>query len=107
MAKLSAAGKLTKTTFSERIEWVYYQLWHHEGRRARMGTAMMGPDYTQWHGFYEVAKRFYTEFVPEAERLLPGVSAEVMGSAFHKWTLGLSKEQTQQQIDFYRDRYRQ
>ncbi len=21
-----------------------------------MGTAMMGPDYTQWHGFYEVAK---------------------------------------------------
>jgi len=26
-------------------------MWHHEGRRARMGTAMMGPDYAWWHGF--------------------------------------------------------
>jgi hypothetical protein len=29
---------------------------HHEGRRARHGAAMMGADYTQWHGFYEVAQ---------------------------------------------------
>jgi hydroxylamine dehydrogenase len=107
MDKLYAAGKLTKTPFDERIEWVYYELWHHEGRRARMGTAMMGPDYTQWHGFYEVAKCFYTEFIPEAERLLPGVSAEIMKTDFHKWTAGLSKEQIQQQIDFYKDRYKQ
>lgn len=107
MDQLYAARKLTKTPFDERIEWVYYELWHHEGRRARMGTAMMGPDYTQWHGFYEVAKHFYTEFIPEAEQLQPGVTAEVMKSDFHKWTAGLSKEQIQQQIDFYKDRYKQ
>ncbi|MGO9393365.1 MAG: hypothetical protein ACLP7A_01985 [Desulfobaccales bacterium] len=28
------------------------------GRRARMGAAMMAPDYTWWHGFYELKKRF-------------------------------------------------
>ena len=107
MDKLYAAKKLTPTPFDEKIEWTYYELWHHAGRRARMGTAMMGPDYTQWHGFFEVAKIFYTEFVPEAEQLMPGVTTEVMKSDYHKWTAGLSKEQLQQQIDFYKERYQQ
>jgi ribosomal protein L31 len=107
MDKLYAEKKLTPTPFDEQIEWTYYELWHHAGRRARMGTAMMGADYTQWHGFFEVAKIFYTEFVPEAERLLPGVTADVMKSDYHKWTAGLSKEQIQQQIEFYKQRYNQ
>ncbi|HYL93560.1 MAG TPA: multiheme c-type cytochrome [Alphaproteobacteria bacterium] len=105
MDKLYASGKLTKTPFDEKIEWTYYELWHHQGRRARMGTAMMGPDYTQWHGFYEVAKTFYNEFIPEAEALQPGVTAEVMNTDYHKWRKGLSKEEIQQQIDFYKRRY--
>lgn len=107
MDRLYAAKKLTPTPFDEKIEWTYYDLWHHAGRRARMGTAMMGPDYTQWHGFFEVAKIFYTEFIPEAEQLMPGVSADIMKSDYHKWTVGLSKEQIQQQIDFYKNRYQQ
>jgi hydroxylamine dehydrogenase len=107
MDKLYAANKLTKTPFDEKIEWTYYELWHHQGRRARMGTAMMGPDYTQWHGFYEVAKTFYSEFIPEAEALLPGVSSDVMNSPYHQWTKGLSKEQIQQQLEFYKKRYNQ
>jgi hydroxylamine dehydrogenase len=105
MDKLYASGKLTKTPFDEKIEWTYYELWHHQGRRARMGTAMMGPDYTQWHGFYEVAKTFYNEFIPEAEALQPGITAEVMGNDYHKWRKGLTKEEIQQQIDFYKSRY--
>ena len=52
--------------FSNDIEWSYWEIWHHEGRRARHGAAMMGPDYTWWHGFYEVAKHFYFKFIPEA-----------------------------------------
>ena len=107
MNQLYAANKLTKTPFDEKIEWTYYELWHHEGRRARMGTAMMGPDYTQWHGFYEVAKTFYTEFIPEAEALLPGVTQAVMNSPYHQWTKGLSKEQLQEELDFYKKRYNQ
>ena len=107
MDKLYIAGKITRSPFDERIEWIYYELWHHEGRRARMGTAMMGPDYTQWHGFYEVAKHFYTELVPEAERLMPGVTAEYMSTDYHKWVSGLTKEQIEQQIEFYKERYKQ
>ena len=44
--------------FDESLETEFYELWHHEGRRARMGTAMMAPDYAWWHGFYECKKRF-------------------------------------------------
>ncbi|MCF7805037.1 MAG: hypothetical protein K9N46_06655 [Candidatus Marinimicrobia bacterium] len=53
-------------SFSNEIEWIYWELWHHEGRRARMGAAMMAPDYTWWHGIYEVGKHFYFEFLPLA-----------------------------------------
>ena len=55
----------------------------------------------------EVAKTFYTEFIPEAEALLPGVTSDVMNSPYHRWTQGLSKEQLQQQLDFYKKRYNQ
>ncbi len=105
MKKLREAGKLTPTPFDEKIEWTYYELWHHEGRRARMGAAMMGPDYTQWHGFYEVAKTFYTEFLPEAERLLPGVAAEAKALPDHEWLKGLAKEDRQKIERYYQERY--
>jgi hypothetical protein len=55
--------------FDERLEVEFYELWHHEGRRARMGAAMMAPDYTWWHGFYEVKNR-YNEFMKEARELI-------------------------------------
>jgi hypothetical protein len=107
MEKLYAGGKLTKTPFDEKLEWTYYELWHHQGRRARMGTAMMGPDYTQWHGFYEVAKSFYNEFLPEAEALEPGVTAQVTSSDFHKWRKGFTPEELQKILEFYKQRYKQ
>jgi hypothetical protein len=53
----------------EKIEFEYYELWHHEGRRARMGAAMMGPDYAWWHGFYYLKKRF-TGFMKAANHML-------------------------------------
>ncbi len=55
--------------FDEALEVEFYELWHHEGRRARMGTAMMAPDYAWWHGFYECKKR-YNSFMEEAGHLL-------------------------------------
>ncbi len=58
-----------KAAFGNKIEWTYWELWHHEGRRARHGAAMMGPDYTWWHGIYDVAKHFYFKFLPEARAL--------------------------------------
>jgi hypothetical protein len=55
--------------FDDEIEWTWYLLWHHEGRRARHGASMMAPDYAHWHGTFEVAERFYQEFIPQAREL--------------------------------------
>ncbi len=55
--------------FDEHLELVFYELWHHEGRRARMGTMMMAPDYAWWHGFYEL-KAHSNSFMEEANQLL-------------------------------------
>ncbi len=55
--------------FSNKLDFVWFEIWHHEGRRARHGAAMMGPDYTHWHGMYEVAQHFYTEMIPMLEEL--------------------------------------
>lgn len=58
MDELYESGLLSdERYFDEELEWEFYELWHHEGRRARMGTAMMAPDYAWWHGFYELKKR--------------------------------------------------
>jgi hypothetical protein len=107
MGKLKEAGKLTPTPFDEKIEWTFFYLWHHEGRRARHGSAMMGPDYTQWHGFFEVAERFYFELIPEAEELVPGVSEEILKRDEHRWIKGMSKEERGKIMKFYQDRYGQ
>ena len=76
-------------SFGNEIEWVYWELWHHEGRRARHGAAMMGPDYTWWHGMYEVAHNFYFKLIPEARELNdPEVNAYIdnlMKDPMHKW----------------------
>jgi hypothetical protein len=69
MSALLSQGLLTKAQFDEPIEWTWYYLWHHEGRRARHGASMMAPDYTHWHGMFEVADRFYEHFIPEAREI--------------------------------------
>ena len=76
-------------SFANELEWIYWELWHHEGRRARHGAAMMGPDYTWWHGIYEVAQHFYIDFVPTARSLGdPDVNAaldSILADPFHEW----------------------
>jgi len=42
------------TGYDQEIEHVVYRNWHHEGRRFRHGAEMMGADYTQWHGIWEL-----------------------------------------------------
>jgi hydroxylamine dehydrogenase len=90
-----------------KIDFIWYEIWHHEGRRARHGVSMMGPDITHWHGTYEVAKHFYSEFIPELQELaddnihrdedparrkrppqsLQAKLDEVLNSDNHKWYL--------------------
>jgi hydroxylamine dehydrogenase len=76
MAALTAQGLISKTQFDEEIEWTWFYLWHHEGRRARHGASMMAPDYAHWHGMYEVAERFYMQFVPQAREIAAHAASE-------------------------------
>ncbi len=61
---------MSKVKFSSKLDFIWFELWHHEGRRARMAASMMAPDYTHWHGTYDLAKNFYTEMLPELEELV-------------------------------------
>ncbi len=100
MDAMTNEGLLTKKQFDEPIEWTWYYLWHHEGRRARHGASMMAPDYTHWHGMYEVADRFYTKLLPEAHEItrhaaeagkkdqadrVEQVIADILARPEHRW----------------------
>ncbi|HEX9021013.1 MAG TPA: multiheme c-type cytochrome [Nitrospirota bacterium] len=105
-------GKLTPADFDEKLDWIYYELWHHQGRRARHGAAMSGPDYAWWHGIYDVAKTFYTEFLPEVKAVAgPELYAELTKKYLepdvrHEWYLkGMSKEQLEKIKKFNEERY--
>ncbi|VAX25767.1 Hydroxylamine oxidoreductase (Fragment) [hydrothermal vent metagenome] len=71
MDKLYEEGLLTKEKFDEELEFTFFEYWHHEGRRARAGFFMMGADYAQWHGFYELARNKL-----ELERLIKELREE-------------------------------
>lgn len=87
----------SQAAFSNKIEWTYWELWHHEGRRARHGAAMFGPDYTWWHGFYEIAQNFYFKFIPEARAYNdPDVNAAIdkllKNDPMHQWLQKSTKD---------------
>ncbi|HJO04221.1 MAG TPA: multiheme c-type cytochrome [Acidobacteriota bacterium] len=81
MQALLSEGLRSPTEFDEEIEWTWFFLWHHEGRRARHGASMMAPDYTHWHGMYEVAERFYMELIPQAREITAHAAAAGNGGA--------------------------
>jgi hypothetical protein len=56
--------------FSQSIDWTWFEIWHHEGRRTRHAAAMQGPDYTHWHGTYDLAKHWMTKFIPEIKDII-------------------------------------
>ena len=119
MDELKADGVLNPAApFEHEVQWVFWELWHHEGRRARHGASMMGPDYTHWHGMYEVSKHYYTEFLPEvieaAATKGPAMKkkyerkvAQHLTQEEHLWMKGLSPEEAEALRKMYQDRYGQ
>ena len=119
MDDLKADGVLKPDApFEHEVQWVFWELWHHEGRRARHGASMMGPDYTHWHGMYEVSKHYYTEFLPavveaaeskshELGEKYRGIIEEMMTNPEHAWQKGLSPEEAERLRRAYQERYNQ
>jgi hypothetical protein len=72
---------------------------------------MQGPDFVQWHGFFEVAENFYTKLLPQAEAAARGdekvlaVLKSIQESPLHSWRKGLSPEDRAKIDAFYKQRY--
>jgi len=56
---LREKGLLKENPWTDEFQVKYYFLWHHEGRRARMGAMHGAPDYAHWHGFFELMLDLY------------------------------------------------
>ncbi len=65
----------TADPFDLEIDFVHFELWHHWGRTAKFGMWMQGPDYTQWHGAYEVLADL-TELRAMTEEMLAEAGVE-------------------------------
>src|SRR5262249_13525471 len=50
-------GVLTGPPFSQRIDFVYFDLWHYDGRTSKHGAFMGGADFVQWHGNYPMLQK--------------------------------------------------
>ena len=119
MTELKADGVLkADAPFEHHVQWVFWELWHHEGRRARHGASMMGPDYTHWHGMYEVSKHYYTEFLPAVIEAAATKSPELehkyrtkveslLTEEDHSWMKGLDPAEAEALRKTYQERYNQ
>ena len=56
---LKEKGLLKDNPWDDEFQILFYHLWHHEGRRARQGALMGGPDWAHWHGFFELQQDLY------------------------------------------------
>lgn len=70
--ELEAKGLLKENPWTDEFQITFYHLWHHEGRRARHGAMMAGPDYAHWHGFFELQQSLYKLQAIHRKRLETG-----------------------------------
>jgi hypothetical protein len=54
---LRADGTLSGPPFSQPIDFVYFDLWHYDGRTSKHGAFMGGADFVQWHGNYPMLQK--------------------------------------------------
>jgi hypothetical protein len=91
MQALYAEGLLTPTPFDEPIEFVYWELWHDEGARARHGASMASANHTWWEGMYLVGRNFYSHFLPQVKQIAGKDRADeliqqyIKSSDHHQW----------------------
>jgi len=50
-------GVVSGPPFSQPIDFVYFDLWHYDGRTSKHGAFMGGADFVQWHGNYPILQK--------------------------------------------------
>jgi hypothetical protein len=54
VSTLRKDGVLTTPPFTQPIDFLYFDLWHYDGRTSKHGAFMGGADFVQWHGNYPI-----------------------------------------------------
>lgn len=67
---LMKSGELSSKNYDDKLDQIYWKLMNNEGRRARQGTAMIGPVYAWQQGMQQVAETYYFEFIPEVKKIV-------------------------------------
>ena len=57
MDGLRKEGALSGPPFSQPIDFIYFDLWHYDGRTSKHGAFMGGADFVQWHGNYPMLSK--------------------------------------------------
>jgi len=73
----------------------------------RMGTAMMGRISPSGNASTKWRRTSTCTLSRRPKKLMPGVTKDVMDSPENLWMKGLTKEQIQQQVEYYKKRYNQ
>ncbi|HYK34930.1 multiheme c-type cytochrome [Alloacidobacterium sp.] len=54
---LRSDGLLSGPPFSNPVDFLYFDLWHYDGRTSKHGAFMGGADFVQWHGNYPMMQK--------------------------------------------------
>jgi len=65
---LRREGLIGSAPFSQPIDFLYFDLWHYDGRTSKHGAFMGGADFVQWHGNYPMIQKL-TELRHQAAEL--------------------------------------
>jgi hypothetical protein len=68
IAALKKDGVLNTPPFSQPIDFLYFDLWHYDGRTSKHGAFMGGSDFVQWHGNYPMLSKM-VELKAQADEL--------------------------------------
>jgi nitrate/TMAO reductase-like tetraheme cytochrome c subunit len=114
--------------FAQKIDYTWFELWHHEGRIVRHAASMQGADYTQWHGNYELAKHWNSYYLPEIREViemgkhsnnteantlavdLEKMLEKIVNNEDHRWSIGKedpkAKAERQKRQKEFLDKYK-
>ena len=113
-AEIVKDGLVPKALFMSEAGWLWWEIWHHEGRRARHGASMLGPDYTHWHGMYDIAHKFYFKYLPEVLKLAAEhgklekykkLINDLLNQSEHKWRLKGFGAAFEEAMKEYKEKY--
>ncbi|MGH9764186.1 MAG: multiheme c-type cytochrome, partial [Blastocatellia bacterium] len=68
MDGLRKDGSLAGAPFTNPVDFLYFDLWHYDGRTSKHGAFMGGADFVQWHGNYPMTAKL-VELKAKAEEL--------------------------------------